>query len=124
MELGAYFAHLLHETVKNGELGVDYTFDLYRDKNQNLRRKYCITDEKMREILLQLDKSNYIESRPSNNPTFPNDIVHIFMIVVDLMPRYIVNAEYEKVSLYIKVVWPDGEGPMFIISFHEADEFD
>ena len=64
--MGNIIAQRLHEVVLEGELGFDYTFDAERDKNKALRRKYCVNDSKMKEILLELNETHYIKSETSN----------------------------------------------------------
>ena len=120
--LGDIIAQKLHEIVAEGKIGIDYTFDGSRDKNLALRRKYHINDAKMKEVLLKITGTHYIKSEPSTNEVHPDDVVHIFKILEDLMPRYEENSNYVSVYIYIKITWPEGEEPMFIISFHEDEE--
>ena len=115
-------AQRLHEVVSEGELGCDYTFAVERDKNKALRRNYKIKDAKMKEILLELNGSHYVKSEKSTNEEHPNDTVHVFKIVEKLMPKFDESANYVSICIYIKVTWPDGEEPMYIISFHEDEE--
>jgi len=35
------------------------------------------------------------------------------------MPKWIEDAEYCNVMIYIKITWPDEQKFMFIISFHQ-----
>lgn len=119
--MGKVIAQRLHEVVENGNLGYEYTFDSNRDKNKKLRRDYFVNEAKMKEILLELNETHYQESRPGTNEEHISDTVHIFKINKELMPRYKEEADYVTVSIYIKVTWPDGEPPMFIISFHEDE---
>lgn len=120
--MGNIIAQRLHDVVQEGELGSDYTFDGERDKNKALRRKYNVNDAKMKKILLELNGSHYIKCEPSTNEMHPDDVVHVFKIDEDLMPRFDEKSNDVSVCIYIKVTWPDGEEPMFIISFHEDEE--
>ena len=120
--MGNIIAQRLHEVVLEGELGVDYTFAGNRDKNRALRRKYRVNDAKMKEILLEICGKHYIKSEPSNSEENPEDTVHVFKIQKDLMPKYEEDSSYVNVCIYIKITWPDGKEPMFIISFHEDEE--
>lgn len=120
-QISDVIASRLHDVVTNGIFGVDYTFALDRDKNRALRRKYVIDDKKMIQILLMLDGSNYDKSEPSSNEFHLGDTVHVFRIQVNLMQRYKEDAMLEQVWLYIKITWPEGEEPLFIISFHEDE---
>ncbi len=120
--MGKVIAQRLHEIVANGELGLDYTFAENRDKNRKLRTEYCVDDAKMKAILLELTESHFIKSEPSTNREHLNDMVHIFKIRENLIPRFEEESNCVCVCIYIKVTWPDGEEPMFIISFHEDEE--
>lgn len=119
--MGNIIAQRLHEVVVEGNLGIDYTFAGDRDKNIVFRRKYIVNDDKMKDILLKITEKHYRKSELSTNEEYPNDVVHVFKIQEDLMPRFEENCSYESVCIYIKVTWPDGESPMFIISFHEDE---
>ena len=120
--MGNIIAQRLHEVVLDGELGFDYTFDRERDKNRALRRKYKVNDAKMKEILLEINGSHYVKSEQSTNEEHPDDTVYVFKIDKDLIPRFDEKTDYVGVCIYIKITWPDGEEPMFIISFHEDEE--
>lgn len=120
--MGNIIAQRLHEVVLEGELGIDYTFAGDRDKNIALRRKYKVNDAKMKEILLEITETHYCKSEPSTNEDHPDDVVHVFKIQEDLMPRFEETYSYVNVCIYIKITWPKGEEPMFIISFHEDEE--
>ena len=122
VQLSDMIAQRLHEIVSTGTLGLDYTFDAEREKNKALRRKYVVDDAKVRDILLLLTGSHYIKSEQSDNEEHLGDTVHVFKIIVALMPRYVEDAICNDICIYIKVTWPDGEEPMFIISFHEDEE--
>lgn len=120
--MGNIIAQRLHEVVLEGELGIDYTFDGDRDKNIALRRTYKVNDAKMKEILLDITGAHYIKSESSTNEDHPDDVIHVFKIQEDLMPRFEEDFCYVNVCIYVKITWPDGEEPMFIISFHEDEE--
>lgn len=120
--MGNIIAQRLHEVIREGELGIDYTFARDRDKNTALRRKYNVDDAKMKEILLEISETHYIKSEPSTNANYPDDVVHVFKIQRDLMPKFEEVASYVNACIYVKITWPDGEEPMFIISFHEDEE--
>ena len=120
--MGNIIAQKLHEVVSEGKLGIDYTFDEERDKNIAFRRIYSINDAKMRDILLEIKGMHYVKSELSKNKEHPDDVVHVFKIKKDLIPRYEESSGYVKVCIYVKVTWPSGEEPMFIISFHEDEE--
>ena len=120
--MGKIIAQRLLEVVLEGELGFDYTFDQDRDKNRLLRARYVVNDSKMKAILLDINESHYIKSEESTNEEHYGDTVHVFKINEELMPRYDEEADYVKVCIYVKITWPDGKEPMFIISFHEDEE--
>lgn len=120
--MGNIIAQRLHEVVLEGELGIDYTFAGDRDKNIALRRKYKVNDAKMKEILLEISGAHYIKSDLSTNEDHVDDVVHVFKIQKELMPKFEEASSYVKVCIYVKITWPNGEEPMFIISFHEDEE--
>jgi hypothetical protein len=120
--MGDIIAQRLHEVVLEGELGIDYTFDGNRDKNIAFRRTYKVNDTKMKEILLDITEEHYIKSEQSSNKDHPNDVIYVFKIQEDLMPRFEETSGYVNVCIYVKITWPDGEEPMYIISFHEDEE--
>lgn len=111
----------LHDTVLNGKLGLDYTFDHKRVKNRMLRRRYNVDDQKMISILLDLTGKQYIKSEKSKHKDHPEDIVHVFKTVKKLVPKYDEEHYCQTVCIYIKVTWPANNAGMFIISFHEDE---
>lgn len=111
----------LHELVRDGTLGLDYTIS-DRDKNRTLRNNYVVTDATIKKILLSLCIDDFVKFETSNNPKFSDEIVYIFKKYYLLMPRWEENSDYKNVRLYIKIVWPDDEKFMFIISFHEDED--
>ena len=122
MEIVDLIVGRLHETIRNGEIGLDYTFDCNREKNKSFDREYNLSISKKEEILLKLEREHYVKSEESMNKEHINDTVHIFKINEKLMPRYDELADYRLVCIYIKVTWPEGKEPMFIISFHRNDD--
>lgn len=108
--------------IRDGTLGEDYTI-ANRDKNRQLRRDYYITDDKIKEVLLELQLSNLIKVEKSNNGAHSDDTVFVFKKMILLMPRWQEEANYQNVNLYIKITWPmEKDGTvMFVISFHEDD---
>lgn len=120
--MGNIIAQRFHEVVLDGELGIDYTFAGNRDKNIALRRNYRVNDAKMKEILLEITGSHYIKSEQSTNKEHPDEVVHVFKIQKDLMPRFDEASSYVNICIYVKITWPRDEEPMFIISFHEDEE--
>lgn len=110
----------LQKIVQNGIYGIDYTIDL-REKNRRLRKKYCVSDEKIKEILLSLQIEDFTRIDDTDNVNHPGDIVCKFKRTYPLIPRWKEDAGYEDVSLYIKMVKPEVGEPLFIISFHEDE---
>jgi hypothetical protein len=121
MEIVDLIVKRLHETIENGKLGLDYTFDCDREKNESFERAYNLGTPKKTEILLKLEREHYVKSEESKNEEHVNDTVHIFKIKERLMPKYDELADYKLVCIYIKVTWPEGKEPMFIMSFHEDE---
>ena len=100
----------IHQIVEDGVYGIDYTI-APREKNRKLRANYWLSDEKIKEILLSLQIEEFVETA----------IVCIFQKKYLLMPRLKEDADYENVSLYIKITKPKEGELLFIISFHEAE---
>ena len=109
----------IKDTVLNGTPGVDYTI-ANRDKYRKLKQHYNISDKKVREILLDLTDTDFIKNELSNHQEHPQDEVYVFKKTTLLMPRLQQNAEYQNITIYIKLTWPVGvANKLFIISFHE-----
>ena len=68
-EVISFVLHRIHDIVENGTYGEHYTI-MDREKNKALRRKYYVTDSKVRDILRHLEKKDFIESRKSNHECF------------------------------------------------------
>lgn len=71
---------------------------------------------------MEISETHYIKSEPSTNVNHPDDVVHVFKIQKELMPKFEESSSYVNVCIYVKITWPDGKEPMFIISFHEDEE--
>ena len=110
----------IQEIVRSGDLGKDYTIS-QREKNKKLRHDYCVTDKKIKEILLGLTIEDFIKIEDSNNEDHLGDIVCKFEKVYALIPRWEENADSKDVSLYIKMIKPEDGKMLFIISFHEKE---
>ena len=112
----------IHNLIRDGTFGDDYTI-IPRSKNRQLRKDYNIDDDKIKEILLQLQTGDMIKAERSNHELHPNDIVYVFKKNCLLMPRWREEADFTSVVLYIKITWPvENEGTyMLVISFHEDD---
>ena len=110
----------IQKIVQNGVYGSDYTI-APRDKNRELRKRYYITDEKIKEILLSLQVEHFIKVEDTNHPEHLGDVVCKFKCSGLLIPRWREDADYEDVTLYIKIVKPDVDEVLFIISFHEDE---
>lgn len=118
-EVIVFILQRINEIVKNGQIGIDYTIS-DRDKNKALKRRYVVDDSIEQDILLDLQKEDYVGSKPSDNEFYPEDTVYKFIKTVQLQRRYQEEAPLEAVKLYIKIVLGD-TAPMFVISFHEAE---
>lgn len=112
----------LRQDIKNGKLGKDYTI-IPREKNRLFREKYFVSDEKIKEILLSLGADDFIKSDNSDQPDFPDDVIHVFGKECSLLPKYSKNIDRIQVKLYIKFTWSTIEHrALLFISFHEWDE--
>ena len=67
MEIVDLIVGRLHETIRNGEIGLDYTFDCNREKNKSFDREYNLSISKKEEILLKLEREHYVKSEESMN---------------------------------------------------------
>ena len=108
----------MKETNQKGKFGVDYTL-CKRKKNEYQKHEYNINDDKINEKMMDLEPKDFIKKEKSNNLMHPEDIIYVFKKSVILMPKWIEDAEYRNVMIYIKITWPDEQNFMFIISFHQ-----
>jgi len=108
----------IKETIQNGKFGDDFTISK-REKNEYLKQEYNINDDKIIQIMMDLEPKNFIKQEKSNHLKHPEDIIYVFKKSVLLMPKWIEDAEYCNVMIYIKITWPDEQNSMFIISFHQ-----
>ncbi len=108
----------IKETIQKGKFGIDFTISK-REKNEYLKQQYNINDDKIIEIMMDLETKDFIKKEKSNNLLHPEDIIYVFKKSVLLMPKWIEDAEYCNVMIYIKITWPDEQKFMFIISFHQ-----
>ena len=109
----------LRQTIVKGKYGKDYTI-IPRDKNNLLRERYILDDEKIKTILLSLTIDDYIITEDSDNEKHIDDVIHIFRKKTGLIPRYSKKIELIPVELYIKFTWTKSDlGYLIIISFHE-----
>ncbi len=80
---------------------------------------YLIDESKIKYILLNLSKEDYIGSEDSYNMNYQDDVVHIFEKDVEAIRKYSDTIESEKIRLYIKFTWSkSADGNLIIISFH------
>lgn len=113
----------IKSTIIHGELGRDYTI-ANRDKYKKLKQHYILPDKKVKEILRNLNHTDFIRKDRSNHVEHRQDTVYIFKKEVLLMPRLQENAEYQNILIYIKLTWPiHSEDKLFVISFHEDDKY-
>lgn len=110
----------LQKIVQNGVYGKDYTV-APREKNKQLRKDYCVNDAKIKEILLSLRVEDFTSVDDTNHVEHPGDIVCKFKRTYPLLPKWNEDADYEDVTLYIKMVKPEVGEPLFIISFHKDE---
>ena len=55
MEIVDLIVGRLHETIRNGEIGLDYTFDCNREKNKSFDREYNLSISKNIEMMIILN---------------------------------------------------------------------
>lgn len=83
----------IKETIQKGKFGIDFTISK-REKNEYLKQKYNINDDKIIEIMMDLETKDFIKKEKSNNLMHPEDIIYVFKKSVLLMPKWIEDAEY------------------------------
>ncbi len=108
----------LHTCIDSGTYGLDYIIDC-RDKNEEFFQEYIISENDRIEILKKLSIEHYVRWEYSNNPRYPNDIVHIFLYSTHLRQRGVEDAPERLVRIYIKVTWAKPVGVLIVISFHD-----
>ena len=108
----------LKRCIDTGIYGIDYTISS-RDKNEELFEKYVITENDRIDVLRKLTVNDYEGWERSDNPDYPQDIVHFFHYKLLLFLRGVEEADKRTVNLYIKLSWTKPEGLLVIISFHE-----
>lgn len=99
----------------------DYTIEP-TEKNRIFERKFSLTDQKRREILLSLTADDCYQIEPNNNPRYKADEVYKFFKEVEL----IIFGEFESSKLYLKMYIRESKtyDMVIIISFHEEGMHD
>lgn len=92
----------IKETIQNGTFGIDFTISK-REKNEYLKQEYNINDDKIIQIMMDLEPKNFIKKEKSNNLKHPEDMIYVFKKSVLLMPKWVEDAEYCPVMIYIKI---------------------
>lgn len=89
-----------------------------REKNHKLFLDYLITEDKCREILLDLCVEDFSEAVHNEHTKFAHEILYIFGKEVELIQRY--GEGTRKVPLYIKFNKLD-QSFLIVISLHEQE---
>ena len=87
-----------------------------RGANRKLFQDYVIDEAMARQILLELDVSDFSEVRPNEHEGYENELLYIFGKDVRLLERY--GNKEKTVSLYIKFNKLENCF-VIVISFHE-----
>ena len=94
-----------------------------RDSFKDLIETYLIDESKIRSILLNLTKEDYVDSEDSYNMNYQDDVVHIFKKDIEAIRKYSDTIELEMIRLYIKFTWSKStDGNLIIISFHISNK--
>lgn len=66
----------IKETIQKGKFGIDFTISK-REKNEYLKQQYNINDDKIIEIMMDLETKDFIKKEKSNNLLHPEDIIYV-----------------------------------------------
>lgn len=89
-----------------------------REKNKYLYIDYVFSEERAKNILLDLEVGDFSDAVYNDHPQHSEEILYIFGKDVKLLPKQ--GGEHEKVSLYIKFNKLDNLY-LIVISFHKQD---
>ncbi|MCR4696366.1 MAG: hypothetical protein K5654_03540 [Lachnospiraceae bacterium] len=101
------------ESVKDGRYQI-----ANRTKNQSLYIDYVFSEERCKEILLDLEVDDFSDAVQNDHPQHPEEILYIFGKEVELLPKQ--GGDEETVALYIKFN-KLANLYVIIISFHKQD---
>ncbi len=89
-----------------------------RTKNKSLYIDYVFSEERCKQIILDLDVNDFSDAVHNDHPQHPEEILYIFGKEVLLLPKQ--GGGEEKVSLYIKFNKLT-DLYVIVISFHKQD---
>lgn len=89
-----------------------------RTKNQCIYIDYVFSEQRCKEILLDLEADDFSEAVQNDHPQHPEEILYIFGKDVLLLPKQ--GGDEETVSLYIKFN-KLANFYVIVISFHKQD---
>lgn len=89
-----------------------------RTKNQSLYIEYVFSEERCKEIILDLEVDDFSDAVQNDHPQHPEEILYIFGKEVSLLPKQ--GGGEENVALYIKFNKLTNLY-VIVISFHKQD---
>lgn len=89
-----------------------------REKNEELYDTYVFSEEKCKEILLELSVEDFSDAVHNDHPSHPEEILYIFGKEVQLLP--LLGGSEEMVGLYIKFNKLTNMY-VIVISFHKQE---
>ena len=89
-----------------------------RTKNQSLYVDYVFSEERCKEILLNLEVNDFSDAVQNDHPQHSEEILYIFGKEVSLLPKQ--GGGEETVALYIKINKMTNLY-VVVISFHKQD---
>ena len=89
-----------------------------RTKNQSLYIEYVFSEERCKEIILDLEVDDFSDAVQNEHPQHPEEILYIFGKEVSLLPKQ--GGGEENVALYIKFNKLTNLY-VIVISFHKQD---
>ena len=89
-----------------------------RTKNLSLYIDYVFSEERCKEVILDLDVDDFSDAVQNDHPQYPEEILYIFGKEVSLLPKQ--GGSAETVALYIKFNKLTNSY-VIVVSFHKQD---
>ena len=89
-----------------------------RQKNKEIYMDYIFTEEDAKNVILSLTVLNFSDAVRNDHPQYPEEVLYIFGIDIEMLPRY--GSSEEIVPLYIKFNKLNNQY-VIVISFHKQE---